>query len=117
MLLDFGASRDYSEEFVEKYVRIIKAASDSDRETVLVGSRDIGFLTGYESKVNTCRCAQLMCVCKYRGPCVLSMSLLLSVITEKKDRGLICCFDAFDRFDHHICLQISLKNVDRPRLN
>lgn len=35
------------------YVRIIKAAAEGDRETVLKHSRELGFFTGYESKVNT----------------------------------------------------------------
>ncbi|KAJ8308194.1 hypothetical protein KUTeg_013068 [Tegillarca granosa] len=49
-LLDFGASREFSDEFVDMYIKIIKAAAEHDRETVLTGSRDIGFLTGYETK-------------------------------------------------------------------
>lgn len=49
--MDFGASREYSKEFVEQYVKIIKAAADDDRQTVLEVSKEIGFLTGYESKV------------------------------------------------------------------
>ena len=32
-------------------MRILKAAYDEDRETMLDYSRRIGFLTGYESKV------------------------------------------------------------------
>ncbi|GFO03900.1 Atypical kinase coq8a, mitochondrial [Plakobranchus ocellatus] len=51
ILLDFGASRGYGKVFVDKYMRIIKAAADKDRQTILEGSRDIGFLTGYETKV------------------------------------------------------------------
>ncbi|KAJ3657777.1 hypothetical protein Zmor_009559 [Zophobas morio] len=51
MLLDFGASREYSKEFMDKYVRILKAACDADKETVLTVSREIGFLTGFESKL------------------------------------------------------------------
>lgn len=54
ILLDFGASRAYSEDFLNVYVKIIKAAAQGDRETVLKASREIGFLTGYESKVKIC---------------------------------------------------------------
>ncbi|XP_022901536.1 atypical kinase COQ8B, mitochondrial isoform X2 [Onthophagus taurus] len=50
LLLDFGASREYSKEFIDRYIKIIKAAADDDRQSVLQGSRDIGFLTGYETK-------------------------------------------------------------------
>lgn len=52
VLLDFGASRGYSKTFMDKYIRIIKAASENDREKVLHYSRNIGLLTGYESKVS-----------------------------------------------------------------
>ncbi|CAH1160069.1 unnamed protein product [Phaedon cochleariae] len=51
LLLDFGASREYSKEFTDQYVKILKAACDSDRDTVLRVSKDLGFLTGYESKL------------------------------------------------------------------
>ncbi|XP_059160263.1 atypical kinase COQ8B, mitochondrial-like [Physella acuta] len=51
ILLDFGASRDFSKNFVDKYIRVIKAAAEGDRHQVLVRSRALGFLTGYETKV------------------------------------------------------------------
>ncbi|CAH1181702.1 unnamed protein product [Phyllotreta striolata] len=51
LLLDFGASREYSKSFTEQYVKILKAACDGDRETVLNISKNMGFLTGYESKI------------------------------------------------------------------
>ncbi|CAH0560194.1 unnamed protein product [Brassicogethes aeneus] len=50
-LLDFGATREYSREFMDKYVKILKAACDDDRMTVLNTSKEMGFLTGYESTV------------------------------------------------------------------
>lgn len=37
---------------MDQYVRILKAACDGDRQTVLNVSKDLGFLTGYESKVS-----------------------------------------------------------------
>ncbi|GLV37119.1 Coenzyme Q8 [Carabus blaptoides fortunei] len=51
VLLDFGASRGYSKQFMDIYVKIIKAAAEDDRETVLKHSRELGFFTGYESKI------------------------------------------------------------------
>ncbi|XP_072930789.1 atypical kinase COQ8B, mitochondrial [Epargyreus clarus] len=51
ILLDFGATREYSKDFIDQYIEIIKAASDSDREAILRMSRDMKFLTGYESKI------------------------------------------------------------------
>ncbi|XP_068617551.1 atypical kinase COQ8B, mitochondrial isoform X2 [Battus philenor] len=51
ILLDFGATREYSKEFMDQYIEIIKAASDGDRDAILRMSRDLKFLTGYESKI------------------------------------------------------------------
>ena len=48
-LLDFGASREYPEEFVSQYVRLLEAASRSDRAEVKRLSEALGYLTGYES--------------------------------------------------------------------
>lgn len=50
-LLDFGASREYSREFVDKYMKVIKAAAEQDRQGIVDSSLEIGFLTGYESKL------------------------------------------------------------------
>ncbi|GFS05762.1 atypical kinase COQ8A, mitochondrial [Elysia marginata] len=60
ILLDFGASRGFSKTFVDKYMRIIKASADRDRQTILEGSRDIGFLTGYETKVKITLLARII---------------------------------------------------------
>uniref|UniRef100_A0A1I7YTD8 ABC1 domain-containing protein n=1 Tax=Steinernema glaseri TaxID=37863 RepID=A0A1I7YTD8_9BILA len=51
ILLDFGASRSYPKLFVDRYMHIIRAAYDKDDEKMLKYSREIGFLTGYESKL------------------------------------------------------------------
>ncbi|XP_012267619.2 atypical kinase COQ8B, mitochondrial isoform X2 [Athalia rosae] len=51
VLLDFGACRAYDKSFMDKYIEIIKGASEGDRAKVLHLSREMGFLTGYESKV------------------------------------------------------------------
>ncbi|XP_013133252.1 PREDICTED: aarF domain-containing protein kinase 4-like isoform X2 [Papilio polytes] len=51
ILLDFGATREYSKEFMDQYIEIIKAASEGDRAAILRMSRDMKFLTGYESKI------------------------------------------------------------------
>ncbi|EEB14442.1 conserved hypothetical protein [Pediculus humanus corporis] len=49
-LLDFGATRSYEYEFVKKYIENIRAAAEGDRQAVLNISKEMGFLTGYESK-------------------------------------------------------------------
>ncbi|KAH0493783.1 hypothetical protein TgHK011_000434 [Trichoderma gracile] len=49
-LLDFGASREYPEEFISQYVQLLEAASRSDREGVKRFSEGLGYLTGHESK-------------------------------------------------------------------
>ncbi|XP_047344902.1 atypical kinase COQ8B, mitochondrial isoform X2 [Vespa velutina] len=51
VLLDFGACRSYEKAFMDKYIEVINAASLGDREKVLNISRDMGFLTGYETKI------------------------------------------------------------------
>ena len=48
-LLDFGSSREYSKEFVNNYMDVIRAAADQNTEKVLETSKKIGFLTGYET--------------------------------------------------------------------
>lgn len=50
-MLDFGACRGYEKSFMDKYIEIIYAASEGDRNKILNLSREMGFLTGYESKV------------------------------------------------------------------
>ena len=52
VLLDFGASREYSKKFVDNYMKVIKAAADKDKQAVLDYSVKLGFLTGYETKVH-----------------------------------------------------------------
>ena len=49
-LLDFGATREYRPGFVNTYFRIIDGAARKDKEAVLEHSREVGFLTGFESK-------------------------------------------------------------------
>jgi aarF domain-containing kinase len=49
-LLDFGASRDFPDKFVEPYVSLLIAASKGDREECKNRSIELGYLTGHESK-------------------------------------------------------------------
>ncbi|EGX92504.1 molecular chaperone (ABC1), putative [Cordyceps militaris CM01] len=49
-LLDFGASREYPEEFVRQYVQLLAAASRTDRDEVRRLSEGLGYLTGHESR-------------------------------------------------------------------
>ncbi|KAL2108707.1 hypothetical protein VUR80DRAFT_3447 [Thermomyces stellatus] len=49
-LLDFGASREYPESFVRLYVKLLEAASRSDKGAVKELSEELGYLTGLESK-------------------------------------------------------------------
>lgn len=48
-LLDFGASREYPEEFIHKYTSLLAAAARGDKESVRAFSLDLGYLTGYDS--------------------------------------------------------------------
>ncbi|KAF2787066.1 ubiquinone biosynthesis protein coq-8 [Melanomma pulvis-pyrius CBS 109.77] len=49
-LLDFGASRDYPDEFVGPYIRVLIAASQGDRDVIRDLSIELGYLTGSESQ-------------------------------------------------------------------
>ncbi|KAM6038268.1 LOW QUALITY PROTEIN: atypical kinase COQ8B, mitochondrial [Chlamydotis macqueenii] len=49
-LLDFGASRSFDKQFTDHYIEVIRAAADGDRAKVLRKSRDLKFLTGFETK-------------------------------------------------------------------
>ncbi|XP_059574750.1 atypical kinase COQ8B, mitochondrial isoform X3 [Alligator mississippiensis] len=49
-LLDFGASRTFSKGFTDDYIEVVKAAADGDRAKVLQKSKDLKFLTGFETQ-------------------------------------------------------------------
>ncbi|KAK0555741.1 hypothetical protein OC844_006021 [Tilletia horrida] len=49
-LLDFGATREYSAEFIEQWFALLSAAVRGDRESCLEWSHRIGYLTGAESE-------------------------------------------------------------------
>ncbi|KAF2258677.1 ABC1-domain-containing protein [Lojkania enalia] len=49
-LLDFGASREYPDEFVEPYINTLIAASKSHRDVVRDYSVELGYLTGFDSQ-------------------------------------------------------------------
>ncbi|RMZ73259.1 Atypical ABC1 ABC1-A kinase [Pyrenophora seminiperda CCB06] len=48
-LLDFGASRDYPDQFVEPYIKVLIAASKGDKPALRDLSLELGYLTGNES--------------------------------------------------------------------
>ncbi|XP_030730054.1 atypical kinase COQ8B, mitochondrial isoform X1 [Lagenorhynchus albirostris] len=50
ILLDFGASREFGTEFTDHYIEVVMAAANGDRDRVLQKSRDLKFLTGFETK-------------------------------------------------------------------
>ena len=50
-LIDFGASREYSKEFMDGWYRLLTAALEGDREAMRVESVQLGYLTGEENEV------------------------------------------------------------------
>ncbi|KAK8849455.1 hypothetical protein IAR55_004788 [Kwoniella newhampshirensis] len=50
-LIDFGASREYSKEFMDGWYRLLKSALVGDREAMRVESLNLGYLTGEEEDV------------------------------------------------------------------
>jgi aarF domain-containing kinase len=51
--VDFGATREYSKEFIDDWLRLLKAAADDDRDGCVEWSLKLGYLTGKENKVTT----------------------------------------------------------------
>ena len=49
-LLDFGAGRDFTEEFLDTYIEVIHGAYASNRKQIMDSSLKLGFLTGEENK-------------------------------------------------------------------
>ncbi|RHW69210.1 ABC1 protein [Trypanosoma brucei equiperdum] len=49
-LIDFGAAREYNQEFVKDYLDVVAAAARRDRQTVIEKSIKLGFLKGNEMK-------------------------------------------------------------------
>jgi aarF domain-containing kinase len=50
-LIDFGASREYTKEFMDGWYRLMVAAMGGDREACRVESLGLGYLTGREEEV------------------------------------------------------------------
>ncbi|XP_032580255.1 atypical kinase COQ8B, mitochondrial [Drosophila sechellia] len=50
MLIDFGSTRFYRHDFIRNYRQVIMSAAQNNRQGVLEMSRQMGFLTGYETK-------------------------------------------------------------------
>ena len=50
-MLDFGAGRDFDDEFLGKYIEIIHGAYTSDRDKIMKNSLSAEFLTGEENKL------------------------------------------------------------------
>jgi aarF domain-containing kinase len=50
-LIDFGATREYSKEFVDGYLRIVWASANQDEERLMAQSYKMKFLTGEENDI------------------------------------------------------------------
>ena len=53
-LVDFGATREYSREFMDSWLRLLQAAASDDRDACIEWSLKLGYLTGQENKVHFC---------------------------------------------------------------
>ncbi|KAL4077599.1 ABC1-domain-containing protein [Scleroderma citrinum] len=49
-LIDFGATREYTKEFMDKWLRLLQAAADEDRGACARWSLELGYLTGKENE-------------------------------------------------------------------
>ena len=53
-LVDFGASREYSKEFIDNWFGLLDAAVSGDRQACIDWSLKLGYLTGQENEVFFC---------------------------------------------------------------
>ncbi|KAI0083612.1 ABC1-domain-containing protein [Irpex rosettiformis] len=49
-LIDFGATREYSKEFIDQWLRLLQAAASDDRQACIDWSLKVGYLTGEENE-------------------------------------------------------------------
>jgi len=49
-LIDFGATREYSKSFIDKWMHVLQAAVAEDKDACVHWSRELGYLTGEESE-------------------------------------------------------------------
>ena len=49
-MLDFGAGRDFTDEFLSSYIEVIHGAYKSDKQKIIDNSVELGFMTGEENK-------------------------------------------------------------------
>lgn len=50
-LVDFGATREYSKEFMDHWLKLLQAAASEDRDACVEWSLKLGYLTGQENEV------------------------------------------------------------------
>ncbi|RUS21946.1 ABC1 family-domain-containing protein [Endogone sp. FLAS-F59071] len=50
-LIDFGASREFDKRFIDLYLHVLQAATMGDREACWHYSKEMGFVTGYETEL------------------------------------------------------------------
>ncbi|KAG5650397.1 hypothetical protein H0H81_012387 [Sphagnurus paluster] len=50
-LVDFGATREYSKDFMDSWLRLLQAAASEDRDACIEWSLKLGYLTGKENQV------------------------------------------------------------------
>ncbi|KAF8346622.1 ABC1-domain-containing protein [Amanita rubescens] len=50
-LVDFGASREYSQQFMDNWLHLLQAAASQDRDACIQWSLKLGYLTGEENEV------------------------------------------------------------------
>lgn len=50
-LVDFGATREYTKDFIDNWLHLLQAASSEDRQACIDWSLKLGYLTGEENEV------------------------------------------------------------------
>ena len=55
-LVDFGATREYTKEFIDNWLHLLSAAVAEDRDACVEWSLKLGYLTGQENDVRISPC-------------------------------------------------------------
>jgi predicted unusual protein kinase regulating ubiquinone biosynthesis (AarF/ABC1/UbiB family) len=65
--VDFGASRGFDSKFVNLYLQLLKSAARRDKEGCIYYSKQLGYLTGYETEVTNTNNNSIitLILCKY----------------------------------------------------
>ena len=96
-LVDFGATREYSKEFMDNWARLLGAAAADDRQGCVEWSLKLGYLTGEENEVRGRLLFGLGCVVPFflTGPagdvgCTRAIDDAARYAVQARDASTVC---------------------------